>query len=431
MIYSDQMTLTLFFSLFLIFCYFLIVFKKSSIARVRYWRRQIPITVLVNAIGFTSIALLFYFSYGAITDDRTFFDQSIGYKGNLFTTRNGSEFMFLLSKPFRKYFNFDLPSFHAFFGAMGYIACLNFLFVLSNVVDFKAKSDKKMNTIKLWAILCFPNFMVWGRIYGKDSTILFLSSICVVCCYYIFEKKKNILINLTLFAMGVFLVSRIRIHIAIALSIGLFAGLYFLSIAKKRYSSFNQHLLMQLIIPVIILSSFLTIAPFIIKKATSQDTLSIDAIQNSLMNATRMGAYGGSATALASEFKEDPKVVLTPKQIAINIFNLLFAPMPWQIRGFLDLVALASNILLLFLILKFTKRVDITSIFQKYLFISTISLIVLLSFLTGNVGLILRQKTILLPFLFLFLFRSKPSGSTIKRISGQTLPRAPVPSIQA
>lgn len=411
--------------------YFRVVFKKSEIRRIGFWRRQIPFTVIVNAIGFSSIALLFYFSYGYITDDRTFFVHCLDYDGNLFNMKNGNDFMFYITKPLRLYFHLDLPSLHALFGTMGFIGSMNFLFVLNKGVNFTDSREKGNNLIRLWTILCFPNIMVWGRIYGKDSTILFLASICVICCYFIFEKKRNIVINLIICAMSIFLISKIRLHIAAALVIGLLAGLYFLSIAKRKYGSFNEQLLMKLIIPVIVMASFFVVTPFMIKKVTNRDSVSVDAMKSSLMNATRMGAYGGSATALASEFRADPTVVFTPKQIAENILNLLFAPLPWQVRGGLDMVALASNVLFLFLILKFVRRVDLSTAFQKYMLVTTISLIGLLSFLTGNVGLILRQKTILLAFMFLFLLKSKPFRAVINRKNRQRFAPAPAPAIQA
>jgi hypothetical protein len=43
-----------------------------------------------------------------------------------------------------------------------------------------------------------------------------------------------------------------------------------------------------------------------------------------------------------------------------------------------------------------------------FLLVATIGLSLLLSFMTGNIGLILRQKTIILPFLFLLMFSRPP-----------------------
>jgi hypothetical protein len=144
-----------------------------------------------------------------------------------------------------------------------------------------------------------------------------------------------------------------------------------------------------------------------------------------------MGTTGGSQTPLAEEFREDPNIVLSPRQVAINVFMLLFAPMPWQLRGSADAIALVSNILLLLLIIRFIKNVNISDIFQKYLLVVCGLLILLLSFMTGNVGLILRQKTILLPFVFLFLFRSKANRPTLSPSLDNGLPHKSMAAIQA
>jgi hypothetical protein len=86
-----------------------------------------------------------------------------------------------------------------------------------------------------------------------------------------------------------------------------------------------------------------------------------------------------------------------PLIIARNIFNLFFAPLPWQVRGAADLIAFVSNILLFYPLYRFVRKIKIFDEFQ----------VVLLSFMTGNIGLILRQKKIILPFLFLLMF-SRP-----------------------
>ena len=141
---------------------------------------------------------------------------------------------------------------------------------------------------------------------------------------------------------------------------------------------------------------------------TNTEKVSVADVQHTLVRASQLGAIDASATTFAREINENPNAGFSPKQIAINVFMLLFAPMPWQIRGFADGLAFFSNILLLFLAIRFGKKFDFKSVFQKYLVVVCSLLIILLSFMTGNVGLILRQKTIILPFLFLFLFHQPP-----------------------
>ena len=102
---------------------------------------------------------------------------------------------------------------------------------------------------------------------------------------------------------------------------------------------------------------------------------------------------------------------------------LFVAPFPWQLRGALDIIALISNVLLIALLWKFITNIQLKSIWQIYLLVIVIMFTLLLSFMTGNVGLILRQKTILLPFVFLLLF-SDAQQNELKNITrGNNLPK--------
>jgi uncharacterized membrane protein YbaN (DUF454 family) len=199
----------------------------------------------------------------------------------------------------------------------------------------------------------------------------------------------------------------------------------------KPFKNSNSDIFYKIIVPFFLVIGLAFGTVYSLKKLTHKENVSVQDIRQSLINTTSMGAYGGSETKLSEEFRENPNVALSPKQVAINIFMLLFAPMPWQVRGTADAIALVSNVLLLFLILLFIKKADFSDVFQKYLLILCGLLVLLLSFMTGNVGLILREKTILLPFLFLFLFRSKHSGEAIKSKGRKTILHTPVPTIQA
>ena len=67
-------------------------------------------------------------------------------------------------------------------------------------------------------------------------------------------------------------------------------------------------------------------------------------------------------------------------------------------------MAFLSNVMLLYLLYKYARKVRLYDEAQVFFFLATLGLTILLSFMSGNIGLILRQKTIVLPFLFLLLF---------------------------
>jgi hypothetical protein len=351
--------------------------------------------------------LYFNFQYGYITDDKNYFIGALKYKQGFFNIKNGNDFMFYISRPFREYFDFDRASFHILWGAMGYMGSLNFLYVLSKRIDFSSHLQNRDQLIKFYSLLCFPNFMVWGRIYGKDSLALFLVSVYCIGAYQLLTGPKIRFRAILLVAIPVLLLYNLRAHIAAVAAVGLLAGLFFRSINSKRYYNANSAIFFKFIIPAALALLFVIGSIYSLQRLTKKESVSMSDVQKSLSNATNMGASGGSATEVAENSKEDPNIIFSSKQVAINIFMLLFAPMPWKIRGFADALAFFSNILLLLLVIRFGKRIDLTDVFQKYLLVVCGLLIILLSFMTGNVGLILRQKTIILPFLFLLLFSTK------------------------
>jgi hypothetical protein len=426
----EQIIITIFFSIVLILFYVNGFFRKNSIMRIARWRKMVPAAVLINAVCFASVALYFNYLYGYITDDVGYFRGALTYTGGFFDIQNGNEFMYFITRPLRKYLYFDRASCHVFFGAIGFLGSFNFLHVLSKRTDFFNRKITKTLRMEMLTMLCFPNFMVWGRFYGKDSLTLFLGSIYLLGAFYLITGAKIQRRHLFLAGIPILLLYKLRPHIATVFLISLLIGMYLKSVKKRNFRSSNTRILNEVLVPFALTIALVIGSIYSLRNLTQSKSVSVENVQQTLIHATEIGAYGGSETELAQEFKENPDVILSPKQIVINVFMLLFAPLPWRIRGAGDMIAFLSNILLLILLVRYLKKVTLSDVFQKYLLVVCGSLILILSFMTGNVGLILRQKTILLPFLFLFLFRSKPSGAAIKPISGQTLPRTPAPFIQ-
>lgn len=420
---SDQVILTFFFSLVLVLIYTKALFRKTFLFKNRKWRTLFPKALIINIVCFTSIALYFNLQYGYITDDINYFFGALKYTKGFLDIKNGNDFMFYISRPFRIYLGFDRASFHILWGAMGYMGSLNFLYILSKNNDFSSHLQNRDQLIKFYSILCFPNFMVWGRIFGKDSLALFLVSIYFIGAYQLITFRKIKVRATLLVSIPILLLYNLRAHIAAVAAMGLLAGLFMKSVNVKHYNSENSAILFKFIIPFVLAILFVIGSIYSLQRLTKKQSVSIYDVQHSLSSAANMGATGGSVTAIAENFKEDPNIIFSSKQVAINIFMLLFAPMPWQVRGFADALALLSNVLLLLLLIRFGKTIDLTDVFQKYLVVVGSLLIILLSFMTGNVGLILRQKTIILPFLFLLLFSTRLKNDSKSSPTRHNIPK--------
>lgn len=405
---TETVIIVFFVCAFLTLVYAAWLYKKNTLYIKKYWRHQLIITYVVNVLSFFSIAMIFYFTYGYITDDRGYFRNSLTWNKN-FIDSSGSAFIWYITHPLTKIFGFDLPSCHVLFGTLGYMGSLNFLYVLSQRIDFTDKKWNKRNKIKLFAVMCFPNFMAWGRFYGKDSTMFFLASIYLLNTFLFLSEKKNKKINLFGIAISTLLMYKVRPHIAevalISFSIGSIMRLY------KKSSSFmpDTQAIYRLILPflILIISSVFTVKT--LKDMSDSEVISVDVVQGTIVNAAKMGAHGGSSTDLEEKLKTDPTIIFKPYQMILNVTKLYLSPYPWQIRGGADIIAFFSNVLLLWLIYAFRKDLTIDGFVQKYLLIMILLLTVLLSFMSGNIGLILRQKTVILPFILLFIFYRKNS----------------------
>jgi hypothetical protein len=393
------------FSISFVLVYINIFFRGSPINKVSRWRSAISKGLFVNVVCFYAIAMIFYLSYGFIADDINYYYYPISFnQTNLFKLKTPGEFMWFIVRPLRRIFSFDLPSCHILFGAFGFIGCLNFIKVLSYISDFKSKVLIAHNRLALWVMLCFPNFMAWGRFFGKDSSMFFFASAFTLCAAGILLNKGKIIFNFIGIVIFFYLMERIRPHVAGALAISFAIG-YVFKIQQARIKTdtgFGD--LMRIFGPAIFIGIAILFGFTAYIKMAGTDEITLETTEQVLISARARGGYGGSAIGIKEDYSENPHLIWKPANIAANVLNLLFAPMPWQIRGAKDIVAIVSNLLLIYLLVKLGKGINYRNYFNLYLATNVFLLCLILSFMAGNVGLILRQKTIILPFIFLFLF---------------------------
>jgi hypothetical protein len=402
---SLQIFLVFSLSIILIRLYASVRFKNTEIFKVSIWHQFFILALGINITCFFLLSMYFYNRYGFMTDDANYFYGAEKFNKSFFQLNDGTEFMLYIVKPLKRIFNLDLPSFHIIFSAMGFIGSLNYLYVLTLRNDFIDKTNYKVNRIAFFVMLCFPNFMAWGRIFGKDSTIFFLASIFLVGAIRILKENKINIFSISVLIGSLYIMQIIRPHIAGIIATSFFIA-YILKLWKyKSYANVGRAGILKLYIPLALLFISLIFIFNIIRKLNIDDSsVTVESVKQTIIHTSKMGAYGGSATELASEIDENPDIIFKPFQIFKNIIRLLFDPLPWKIRGGADLIALLSNIIFIYLVVRFRKNISLFDIIQKYLFFTTVGLVLLLSFMTGNVGLILRQKTIILPFFFLMLF---------------------------
>ena len=100
-------------------------------------------------------------------------------------------------------------------------------------------------------------------------------------------------------------------------------------------------------------------------------------------------------------------------------FNYIFRPLFFEINNFFGIITALENTFLIFIFVYYLFRINLKNLFIKkelqFIFIFTIILLFFLSNITGVIGVAIRQKWLVLIFLF-YLFISSSNNSQKHKI---------------
>ena len=390
-------------------------FRNDAFVRKRSWYAMVRKATLFHVLGTAAAILAFINTYGWITDDVNYFFYPADYvQPWLFSITNANHFMWWVTYPFRRYLLVnDRPTMHVIFGLGGLLASFAYLHVYFQMLGPQANSKSKVQRSAFWALLCFPNFLAWGRFYGKDSLMLMFSALFVVSAWHSMRYRSRFLAGTLGIVASTYLMSRIRPHIAMAFVTAYLTALVFRTVSARSKNAESPAGLLRILIPVLAPAIIFLFATASITRLTGKEDFTFEDAQRTVQESSRMGAYGGSVTDYGLAMREDTDIIFNPLQIAINVFNLLFAPLPWQVRGVAQMIALVANIMLFVFVVRYGRNVfPPRDPWGWFLLFQVFFLSIILSFLTGNMGLLMRQKLIVLPGLFLLLFM--PSGKVLE-----------------
>ncbi len=293
---SSQMISTFVITLVIVLVYSKVLFKDTVIASVDEWKNVFWQAFFLNVVLYASLAAYFSFKYGWIVDDVNYFYGAEGFPYTpIYKLKNGNEFMFFVVKPFRDIFDMDKSSFHIMYGGIGFIGSLNFAYVMSKRVNIF--TEPALARVAFFLLLCFPNFLAWGRFFGKDCLMLFFSSILTVCYFNIISGSKRQLVDLCTIVILLYLMQIIRPHVAGVIALSLIGG-YIVNLWKFQAASTNVGLrgLVRIFIPIFLLLLGIIIGLAATKKLAikqdSSDAMSMDVFKATVVNSTRQGAFG-------------------------------------------------------------------------------------------------------------------------------------------
>ncbi len=286
------------------------------------------------------------------------------------TFGQGTTFIYFTLYPLVKYIGLTyFGSFfvYSFFGLLGYYYLLKILIKISD---------------ESWSpwfyLLLMPNIHFWTVAIGKDSLIFF--GISLLAYIYFLNKKWYYYI------LPVLLIGFVRLHILILIILALGFALLFLN---KKIKTFYK-----------VIFAFFTIAtvyllfPLLISRlGFSMDESLFDQLE--MLENKKM--LGGSSVNLVGE------------NIFIKWFSYVFRPFFFDSHNSFTLISSFENSIwvVLFIVLFKNFRKKLQEQFRHiywFTFFAIFTITIPSAFILINLGIAVRQKTMVIPFLFMVFF---------------------------
>lgn len=256
-------------------------------------------------------------------------------------------------------------------------------------------------------IMLSPSLLFWSSFVGKDAPIQL--AIALACLGYARLVLKPSPTSLLLCATGLMGTLLIRAHVAAMLAI----AMTFPYAVGKWKKGRNTRIARILLIPALLSGTY-----FLISQAKDfidvQSDNSTGVVQQA-NDITKNSQIGGSSFNERTSF---------PVRVAESPF-LPFRPFPWEMRSITAIPAAGESVCLM--LLCWYRRREIWSTLRNwrdpfigFLMSYTVIFIVTFGGAISNFGIILRQRIMMMPVLFMLIcaqqkFAKQPDGSRLKR----------------
>ncbi|MUP41055.1 hypothetical protein FLP08_00570 [Gramella aestuarii] len=290
-------------------------------------------------------------------------------------------FIDFLSYPFIKFINFNYEMMMVLYAWMGYLGFVYaYLFFRKNIT-IKIKVFKGIDLLTL--ILFLPNMHFWTASLGKGAPI-FMG--LMMFAYAIGEPKKRWGVLL----IGSLITYYIRPHVFLFVAVGTILG-YFTG--KEKISFWKKALVFMIMVGSLILV---------------QDTILGVAGLNDSENLVE-GFEDFSEDRASSLSSSGSGIDMVNYPLPIKLFTFWFRPLFFDAPGILGLIVSVENLIYLLLFFKILKK-DFIEFLKKSpisvkMSLTTFFLASLaMAFVMSNLGIIMRQKSMVMYFLFFVIY---------------------------
>lgn len=292
----------------------------------------------------------------------------------------GTNFVIYLVSFLTNYLHLNMIGCFLFFNLIGSLGLIILDSILQSLVRNQQKSLKFIATL----VIFLPSISFWSSGIGKDS-ISFLG--VVLTLWSALDLRKRIISM----CIGILLLFLVRPHIA---------GMMILALALSLFFDKKVNIVMKILLGTItiVISSFLI--PYALNYAGVSSN-STDDIATYIES--REDVYKNT----------DSGITLSELSFPMKLFTYMFRPFIFEARSITQLFSALDNLILLYLFIfggyKLIKKKKIVSQEnRKFIWLYILVSWTILALTTGNLGIAVRQKIMVMPFLLFILISVLP-----------------------
>jgi len=322
-----------------------------------------------------------WYAYNNPSDSINYYREISHHSGSwleLFGT--DTKFINFISYPFY-FLQFNYEMIMLTFAWFGYIGFLYAYLFIREKIPIKIKVFKNIDLLSL--ILFFPNMHFWTASLGKGSAI-FLG--LMMFTYAIIAPRKR----LKLLILASVIIFYIRPHVFMFVAIGAILG--YMS-GKEKIPLWQKFMIF-----VVLLGSLILLQDKILGVMNLQNSDNI------------LEDFEAAAEKNASDLsKAGSGVDMSSYPLPLKLFTFWFRPLFLDAPNILGLITSVENLMYLLLFFKICKK-DFIKFIRKSPALVKMSLVIFftasfaMTFVMSNLGIIMRQKTMVMYFLFFVIY---------------------------
>ena len=364
---------------------FLYLVNQGIFGFFRKRHKFFSISLLNKLYFYHLIFWLTYYIYALNnpSDSTNYYRNTRSFTGDWFDLYGTSTtFIDFIAYPFTSVLDLPYVVVMVIFSWIGYLGFIfTYLFIRENI-PVKIKLFKRWDF--LFVLLFLPNMHFWTSSLGKGS-VIFLGIMMFV--YALKEPKKRWFFMV----LGALITYHVRPHVFMFLAIG--AGLGFMS-GNKKISMPQKILAFVMMIGILILIQDQVLA---VVNLNESENVVEDFQDFTSSRAEGLSEDAGSGVDMANY------------PLPVKLFTFWFRPLFFDAPGILGLIVSAENLLYLILAFKIVKRDFITFIRKspslvKMSFVVFFMTSLAMTFVMSNLGIIMRQKSMVMYFLFFVIY---------------------------